>query len=508
MDTMNSKDSLAMPCVVSLLAERSRTQMVEEDETKVRTAVVAMSGALQRLHPLSSQGKKCDPSDSRCSWYLSSEWSTNKALLLNKDTTGHSKPSISRVNDTWDGTLRERRSLHFFAVSTGPELAGHFDRDFWRDALLQCTRVDPAIKHIVAALGAMHEHQLRRRACRYNAETDAVHAFALRQCNKTIRALIVPFTRLQGQDHMRALTASILFTCFAAMCGDLPAAVSHMLHARPLMMIAKARQADAVHPPKAGYPVSVHMLKPLIVHAEIEIADQPQDDAPGVLDPKGEVTINSESEARISLERSIAQMSKLVFANLAGKPFVRESVMAIEAKKVEYKAWLERWAKAMEDHLDRARFSLDTTTLQAFRILKAHQLTSWIYTSVSYWDGEAGWTRYTPQFEQVINLLEEVIDDLPKRSTTALPPQMPFISTKMGMTAPLYITATRCVDARIAHRARNSLSILRHYDGSHSEWRISFIERSLCANTGRVYQPVVPDDEATMNHISTSTGHG
>jgi hypothetical protein len=103
---------------------------------------------------------------------------------------------------------------------SAPELSGFLDTKFWQQLLPQATYLDPAIRHAVAAIGASHEYALRKQASRFNAETDGLLPFALRQCNKAINYLLRPSYKCSQGDLMRALTACVLFASFESLSGN------------------------------------------------------------------------------------------------------------------------------------------------------------------------------------------------------------------------------------------------------------------------------------------------
>lgn len=176
------------------------------------------------------------------------------------------------IGQTWDGTLKERQSLHFFSIISAPELSGLLDCRFWQMMLLQAAQSDDAIKHAVAAIGASHEHQLRRQASRHNAETDSLQPFALRQCNKAITALVKPAKGADQHDLKRALTAAVLLACFESVAENREGAIPHVVHARRLLEQYKQRHSNK-GPASTGavFPIDVDVVEPLVTHYEVQV---------------------------------------------------------------------------------------------------------------------------------------------------------------------------------------------------------------------------------------------
>ena len=58
------------------------------------------------------------------------------------------------------GNPSEKRALQFFYEKTAPHLSDYFDAPFWNNFLMRQSRVHPAIKHGLMALGAAYESTL------------------------------------------------------------------------------------------------------------------------------------------------------------------------------------------------------------------------------------------------------------------------------------------------------------------------------------------------------------
>ena len=86
-------------------------------------------------------------------------------------------------------------------------LSGVFDPTFWTRLVLQATHHEPAIKHAVIALGALHESsEIKSR------EDSSI--FAMQQYGKAIECLVKPLREKQKQAADVALITCVLFVCF------------------------------------------------------------------------------------------------------------------------------------------------------------------------------------------------------------------------------------------------------------------------------------------------------
>ena len=115
----------------------------------------------------------------------------------------------------WLGTLTERRSFHFFRSRTAPQLAGYFVSEFWERLIPLSTHQQPAIRHAVIALAALHERFENSDDSILSSNYDIVQGgFALQQYNRAIGYLIKPIAGAESQALDVYLVACILFACF------------------------------------------------------------------------------------------------------------------------------------------------------------------------------------------------------------------------------------------------------------------------------------------------------
>ncbi|KAK5686437.1 hypothetical protein LTS10_002555 [Elasticomyces elasticus] len=444
----------------------------------------------------------------------SSSWTSNrkdhsKARSLANDASQArslvSNPGvISKIDISWEGTHREKQSLYFFSKFTAPELAGWFDGSFWGVSILQTTLQDQAIKHLVAAIGAVHESQLRKQVSRSNDHRDDLHAFTLRQCNKAIKDLIRPPMQASEADMLRTLTASVLFACLESMQVERKAAVPHIIFARRLLKQYKVRHGRSDNQDTAVYPIRSREMDPLIAHYEVQLGDSSNDSLPGDamqgLDLEQPLHFSSIMAARIPLERALAGSSNAIFT--LEKHRDAASVAAVATKKSGYRNWFARWDIAFTKLLSESITQLNSQTLNASRLLKAHQTAAMVLVSVEYGVGEATWDAFSEEFRAIVELATEVVATLPRHRVASQVPRTAYFSTSMGITEPLYCAASRCADPAIAQRARVLLDRLPQNEGAHSPWRISFIEVILCAATGKYHK--TEDDSSRLDDGSIS----
>ena len=135
--------------------------------------------------------------------------------------------STDPVTLPWSDDRHEQHALQFFVRNSAPQLAGYFDSPFWQRMVLQAARHEPAVKHAVAAIGALHEKLLTGAVSPDTAMRESRARFALEQCNKSIQHLVKPGEGSKSPDLRLMLTTCVLFTCFEALQGHCEQAITH-----------------------------------------------------------------------------------------------------------------------------------------------------------------------------------------------------------------------------------------------------------------------------------------
>lgn len=143
--------------------------------------------------------QKCTSTGRQCDGYLTPPTPSNNTL----------SPLIRSHSPEYpltDSDL-ERRSFHFFCRRTIVILSGIFDPTFWTQLVLQATHHEPAIRHAVIALGALHESSEA-------TSPEKPGIFAMQQYGKAIKCLIKPTQERRRQPADVTLITCVLFVSF------------------------------------------------------------------------------------------------------------------------------------------------------------------------------------------------------------------------------------------------------------------------------------------------------
>lgn len=452
-----------------------------------------------------ARGVRCDPNNGGCQRSTSTEWRSNRSLVQKGQRTDlpDAKSAAAslrtmRMHLAWEGTSRERQSLHFFSIITAPELSGLLDARFWQLLILQATLADQAIFHAVAAIGAIHEHRHRKQTSQASAETNGLHLFALKQCNKAITKLVSSGKKTARYDSMRTVTASVLFACFESLSGNETGATTHVVHSKRLLRQHDIqRHAGARCKHLESFPVDMETIEPLVAHYEVRFGSSTAE-RKGLTDTvnlDGALIFTRLADARISLEKAISGLSQVIWDLESDHSPAAVSVIAHERSR--YSAWFQTWECAFTAFLAQESTRLDSETLNGCRLLKAHHLAASILAGADYTLGETAWARVSKEFSIIVELLDGILILLPKRPVTPDPPQTPYLTATMGMIEPLYLTATRCPDSGISGKAEVLLGKLPLSEGARSVWKTSIIETVLCTATGKHH--LTPSDESVRD---------
>lgn len=121
----------------------------------------------------------------------------------------------------------EPRALEFFFHKSAAQLAGFFERAFWKGSVLQSSLAEPAIRQAIAAIAVLHEQQGRSAILGNGEGNEGENEVAVRLYNKAIRQVVTK-TRLDPDAVPVITMASILFTCFEFLRGDATTAEAHI----------------------------------------------------------------------------------------------------------------------------------------------------------------------------------------------------------------------------------------------------------------------------------------
>ncbi|KAK5174928.1 uncharacterized protein LTR77_000064 [Saxophila tyrrhenica] len=316
------------------------------------------------------------------------------------------------IDMPWSDDRHEQHALQFFVQHSAPQLAGYFDSPFWQRMVLQAGRHEPAVRHAIAAIGALHEKLLTGSI--NPQQTSDRHAIsALEYCNKSIKLLVNP-DRGSKPNLRLLLTSAVLFCCFEALQGHCEQAIIHATQGYSLL------QQYAMDPENnrwdiGSFAVELDQLTVLMRNLQrmskgLMGKDYNMIPDPEAINAKRPTSFNSMQEARSGLELVLNQLTAF-FLDMELDDNFYDLAVANAEKHLLFGPWLAAWEKAFSEYLAREHDKLSPADRKAAMILKAHETVAEILSDVDLSLGELGWDAFTNKFAAIVNLAEAVLED-------------------------------------------------------------------------------------------------
>ena len=167
-----------------------------------------------------STGRICDGySSSRVLVKATVKRSANELVMIHyvADVLAALDWSISR-------NTKEQLSFDYFRTRTATDLMACFNSEIWSSYVLQVAQKEPAVRHLVIAIGCLHEH-FESDATGYGTGSQ----FALKQCSTAIQHVLRSFQSLSNQSTDIALVLCVLFASFEIPQGHYKSALTHII---------------------------------------------------------------------------------------------------------------------------------------------------------------------------------------------------------------------------------------------------------------------------------------
>lgn len=365
------------------------------------------------------------------------------------------KPFIGITSVTLPG---ESRALEFFFHRSAPLLAGFFESSFWKGSVLQLSLAEPAIRQAIAAIGSVHEEQGLRR--------QAGSEVAVQLYNRAIR-LVIARAEMDPNAIPVVTMASILFTCFEFLCGNAPAAASHITSGVRLLQEWREKTGSRPMGPWGQAYKSFESqfmeteLAPILSLFNLNTCEF----GPGqrsriilnAVDEQGQLVFADRfedlREARVGLVDLVTSTSVL-FSNMdesVDQGQLPDTNLAEVFSGI--RSNLDRWKANFEDHTNRRAATWDKAQKSAADNVRI----MWCSTDIgilSYTaETETAWDAYRSNFEEILRLSESLISD-----TDRFPDELSkTLSLDLGLIFPLHAVAWKCRWPRLRRRGLDLL---------------------------------------------------
>ncbi|KAK5698463.1 hypothetical protein LTR17_023638 [Elasticomyces elasticus] len=392
--------------------------------------------------------------------------------------------STTPITLPFSNDRHEQHALQFFVHNSAPQLAGYFDSPFWQRMVLQAARHEPAVKHAVAAIGALHEKLLTGAISADVQMRESRARFALEQCNKSIQYLVKPEKDGKEPDLRLTLTACVLFTCFEALQGHCEQAITHATQGYSLLQ-QYAMDPDSGRWDAGSFAVELDQLCLLMQRLQTQTKGLMGKDirlTPDLdkFNRQRPIHFNNLMEARTGLELVLNNLTIFFMDLELSDQFYDQAVKNAE-KHLTYGPWLKDWERAFSALLLQRQATFSEQDRKAAMVLKAHHLVAEILAEVDLSLGELGWDAFRDQFAAIVNLATAVLEDSLQSDTSVIEARWKtsgvFISSTsatlsftLGIVDPLYEVCSRCRDPVLRRKALDLLARHPRQECMWSSW--------------------------------------
>jgi hypothetical protein len=480
---------------------------------------------------------------------------------------------------------QEGQYFQVFRTHTANELSGFFDSDFWTMSVLQESHSEASIRHAVVALGALYKTLEKASESPPGSPDDSSldtapshYNFALLQYGKALTRLRESIGNNETRSQRTILISIVLFTCFQSFTGDHRAAISQIQHGLGLL---EERRQDSKQPlihrkedivedeliqiftrlaiQAKSYDMAFHFPQPYVIRLS-----QPQR-----IDPASPQSPSSPSDATstASMDAHLPEIFRSLHDARQALDSITERMMRFNELLSSYhlgpnnilprsvlssgngfKMQLDQWDRAFQPLLEtRRRPGVNNTERAGIDVLKMMHIMTTILFLMSFSTSEMEFDKFTPHFNEIVKLAEEVVVDeeltlaqarcgdmatcrhkepqphmsgyhfpgLTSHQPGAYRPEDSYAHIKasfaldLGIVPPLFVVATKCRHRKLRREAIRLLmssprregmwdSIL---SGRVGQWIMEIEEEFLSPYHGSRNGPaaeIVPDDKRVM----------
>ncbi|KAF2469330.1 uncharacterized protein BDR25DRAFT_48249 [Lindgomyces ingoldianus] len=217
---------------------------------------------------------RCSSTGRRCDGYA-----TPTPPLSHQVALPHQRsPLFVAPSEFQLGSIDEQQAFFFYRQHSAFELSGFFDSSFWQFEVLQAAHSNPAVRHAVVALAAMHRvFVVSHMPVVPDDASDKQLRFALQQCNRSIQEVIKSPARKTIADKINMMTCCILFDCLACIQGHQSIAFDHLRSGLKILKEVDDELAAGIQDGTA-HPVSLSSLRTMFVDMDTQVRGVMSDD--------------------------------------------------------------------------------------------------------------------------------------------------------------------------------------------------------------------------------------
>lgn len=401
-----------------------------------------------------STGRTCDflSTDSRV---LQGTCSSNVRNVLADHTPKLAVPYLAPI------LISSNDVPHFdyFRISCTEEFSRSFNATLWKQLILQAAYIEPFMLHAVLSIGAIRRSQLDPLS---SASTSAVLQYSKERYKEaTMKLANLLKAKRVHMDWKLALLGSLVFLAVEVLRGHEHAA---LLHFRSGSDILKSLSFDETLLPPRMLHLSqgeefddvVTAFTRLSVEQIPFVGLSSNSDAISILPPH----FDALGIARSSLNSIVASLD--TFLRKYGHPYCKALPShplppPIQIRQFNLQNTLHSWLQKLNNFLCSPASTPDIN--DHAKILLIQHLVAWIRISSHFFTSQLIYDAYLPEFEQIVDMTEAVVD-----GNSENPPEAkgPCYTLDIAMAQPLYFVARYCRGGILRRRA---IEVLRRVGG-------------------------------------------
>ena len=402
---------------------------------------------------------------------------------------------IQRLYIHIPGNNQEKRAFQYFVNRTAVELSGFYSSSFWERLILQASTIEPALRHAVIGIGALHE-QYMNETLKYDIDGQSP-AFAVSQYTKAIGHLRKSLAN-GTQAPLTALMSCILFVCFDSLRGCFASAMVHLYSGLKILRDLRFdSSADTDIIEENLGPLLSRLSLQSILYIETSTTEIRRDFVAQLSyirlkDAEVRDTYETLEDARTSLNQAVDGLFRVFYLcdgnflpltdrhNLAdakiGSLPINQQPSESYAMFAKYYPQLQAWNSAFEKFMTAKSQALNGKELRGAAVLKIHATIVKIMAEACpgiddersvrvVMSDYATFEPFINEFRIIVSLCRSVIAAI-EQDIKLGKPALNF-STDLGIVGPLYYVCCRCRDFPLRNEA---MELLRRHPRREGMW--------------------------------------
>ncbi|KAE8384695.1 putative C6 finger domain protein [Aspergillus alliaceus] len=373
------------------------------------------------------------------------------------------KQAISSLpNTVW----RERRAFAYYFQHAARYLAGGFDVEFWADLIPQVCRTEPAVWDAINAISILFESPeqcsdpvfLRRQNESFHAPSQN-QKDALTWYSRSLSNIRLQIDRGSADPYV-ALITCVLYMCIETLQGRVEEALQ--LYGQGVNLINSLRsQISCTLVPASKVALLENTIIPFFVRlgtVALSISGVPANVLYDPIEGSQEYKFTSLHSARAAMAALAAE--GMLFQRAAQQHFLTVGDgsrvgPSLAGKQRMLQIQLAHWRHAYDTFIQdfrRKNLSFPRSDTSTTATLLVYHAAISIIVSTCLTQGECIFDAHLSSFETIVNNSALILD-----ASTGPDGMQPPFTFEMGVGLPLFLTALKCRDRQLRHKALNLL---------------------------------------------------